>query len=216
VVQGDLGTFASREDWADWVKSYYRDIETYDWVDVADRFAGPEALFHRLRARAIKRITSTYYDTVFLDAGCGTGLNLRNLPPGSVGLDLNPRNIALVEGRLPEFKAVLGDIESMPFEDGAFEGVLCTEVLEHVPNPDSAVAEIWRVLKPGGVFIGSVPAQSPVWRLRFLSSTCPGCEPFHHQYSLRQVKAMIDRFDIVRARYAIWGTSVLFIASKPM
>ncbi len=36
-----------------------------------------------------------------LDAGCGTGLNLRHLPPGSVGLDLNPRNLVLVEERLP-------------------------------------------------------------------------------------------------------------------
>lgn len=210
-----MGTFATREEWADWVKSYYRDIETYDWVDVADRFAGPEAIFHRLRARAIRRLTRAYQGMTFLDAGCGTGLNLRNLPPGSVGLDLNPRNIALVEARLPQFRAVLGDIESMPFENESFEGVLCTEVLEHVPNPDIAVAEIWRVLKPGGVLIGSVPAHSPVWRLRFLSSTCPGCEPFHNQYSVNQVRAMIGRFDIMRARYAIWGTSVLFVAGKP-
>jgi len=31
--------------WAEWVKDYYRDVETYDWVDVADHLRGPEALF---------------------------------------------------------------------------------------------------------------------------------------------------------------------------
>ena len=43
------------------------------------------------------------------------------------------------------------------FEDGEFAGVVCMEVLEHVQNPFAAVAEIGRVLKPGGKVIGSTP-----------------------------------------------------------
>ena len=46
--------------WSEWVKDYYRDVETYDWVDVADNLRGPEALFHRNRARVVRRLVAKY------------------------------------------------------------------------------------------------------------------------------------------------------------
>src|SRR5579859_1229052 len=173
--------FATETEWAEWVRDYYRDIETYDWVDVADHLRGLEALFHRNRRRAVRRMLNRYAAREpMLDAGCGTGLNLASMPPGSVGLDMNPRNLALVRQRLPQHKAVEGDVEAMPFIDGSFATVVCTEVLEHVPYPKTALKEIRRVLEPGGLLIGSVPCSSLIWKLRFLSSTCPGDEPFHN------------------------------------
>src|SRR6476646_1831700 len=104
--------------WSEWVRDYYRDIETYDWVDVADNLRGPEAFFHRNRRRTVRRLLQRYHaQAPMLDAGCGTGLNLASMPAGSVGLDLNPRNLALVRDRLPQQTAVEGDIEAMPFVD---------------------------------------------------------------------------------------------------
>ena len=47
--------------------------------------------------------------------------------------------------------------EGIPFPDGTFDNVFTIEVLEHVPNPFGAIAEIHRVLKPGGVWVVSVP-----------------------------------------------------------
>ncbi|MGH8546531.1 MAG: hypothetical protein ACREX3_23530, partial [Gammaproteobacteria bacterium] len=65
--------FTNHDDWAKWVKSYYQEIETYDWVDVADHLRGPEALFHRYRARLVRRLVSEYMPAgTILDAGCGT------------------------------------------------------------------------------------------------------------------------------------------------
>lgn len=49
------------------------------------------------------------------------------------------------------------DISSIPETDGSFDAVLCTEVLEHVPDPVRALEELARVLKPGGTLILSVP-----------------------------------------------------------
>ena len=46
--------------WSEWVKDYYRDVETYDWVDVADNLRGLEAFFHRNRARAVRRLTAKF------------------------------------------------------------------------------------------------------------------------------------------------------------
>jgi SAM-dependent methyltransferase len=52
---------------------------------------------------------------------------------------------------------VRGDAASLPFGPGAFDGVLCTEVLEHVTKPESVVRELARVLRPGGVAYVSAP-----------------------------------------------------------
>ena len=52
---------------------------------------------------------------------------------------------------------IVSDIISIPVEDGAFENVLCSEVLEHVPDPIKAVAELSRVLKIGGKLILTAP-----------------------------------------------------------
>ena len=203
--------------WSEWVKDYYRDVETYDWVDVADNLRGLEAFFHRNRARVVRKLIATYAtpDAPILDAGCGTGLNLRHLPKGSVGIDINPRNVELLQERLPDHRIVEGDVEHLPFADGSFGTVLCTEVIEHIPEPALALSEFARVLRPGGMLVGSVPARSLIWKLRFLSSTCPHSEPFHNEYLPHEVREMLAGWDVQRLRYSLLHFNVLFVARRP-
>ena len=202
--------------WSEWVKDYYRDVETYDWVDVADNIRGLEAFFHKNRAWVVRRMVARYAtpNAPILDAGCGTGLNLRHLPEGSTGVDINPRNIELLRKRLPHHTVVEGDVEALPFADSSFGTVLCTEVIEHIPDPSAALAEFRRVLQPGGVLIGSVPARSAIWKLRFLSSTCPHSEPFHNEYLPHEVREMLAGWTIESLRYSLLHFNVLFVARK--
>jgi ubiquinone/menaquinone biosynthesis C-methylase UbiE len=211
-VEIEPGTSA----WSEWVKDYYRDVETYDWVDVADNIRGLEAFFHRNRAWMVRRMVAKHAtpNARILDAGCGTGLNLRHLPEGSVGVDINPRNIALLRQRLPNHTVIEGDVEALPFGDASFGTVLCTEVIEHIPDPSAALAEYRRVLQPGGVLIGSVPARSAIWKLRFLSSTCPHSEPFHNEYLPNEVREMLTGWQIESLRYSLLHFNVLFVARR--
>jgi len=207
------------EAWGEWVKDYYRDIETYDWVAATDKVVGLETFFHRKRAGEARKLISRWADPArgrILDAGCGTGLLTRHLPAGSVGVDINPRNVELASRRLPTHEFLLADVEALPFPDGSFGTVLCTEVVEHIPFPDRALREFRRILAPGGVLIGMTPAKNPIWSLRFLSSSCPHSEPFHNNYTTTEVREMLGASGLAPTsiRYTFGRLSVAFVAER--
>ena len=93
-----------------------------------------------------------------LDSGCGSMpykniiLSNNDKVTNYIGLDiesgLNYENVNA------DF---LWDGSIMPFEDSSFDVVISTEVMEHVPDPDSYLMEVKRVLKPGGMFFFTVP-----------------------------------------------------------
>ncbi|MEX0650107.1 MAG: class I SAM-dependent methyltransferase [Candidatus Andersenbacteria bacterium] len=86
-----------------------------------------------------------------LDAGAGT-LSYRHLVRDA---GCSYKSIDFKETH-PELDKV-GDIQDMSFEDNSFDTVLCVEVLEHVPYPAKALKEFYRVLRPGGKVIITVP-----------------------------------------------------------
>lgn len=93
-----------------------------------------------------------------LDVGCGTGVLLEQLLKvhgGSAnqffGLDLSKKMLEIADSRLSE-KATLvqGDAETLPFADCTFDTVLCCDSFHHYPNPQQAIIEFYRVIKPNG------------------------------------------------------------------
>ncbi len=128
-----------------------------------------------------------------LDLGCGRGRHLHGLywherAYDVVGLDLDETDLgAAIDGFFelppppgePPRSAVfsVGDAEALPFDDHSFDAVICSEVLEHLPDVDAALAEITRVLKPGGRFACSVPRYWPeaiCWALSDAYPNTPG------------------------------------------
>jgi len=102
-----------------------------------------------------------------LDLGTGGGSLAEGLASAGlsvVGLDpsLPPSARALHNG-MGAFVGGYG--EQLPFADGAFDVVVCMEVLEHVENAAAVVAEAGRVLRPGGVFVFSGPNRTVINRL---------------------------------------------------
>lgn len=107
-----------------------------------------------------------------LDLGCGEGRHVIAACAldgvDAVGVDLSLNDLTTARERMREFRGetaddsalfllLAGDALRLPFADASFDAVICSEVLEHIPDYRSAVMEIARVLKPGGRFCASVP-----------------------------------------------------------
>jgi ubiquinone/menaquinone biosynthesis C-methylase UbiE len=105
-----------------------------------------------------------------LELGCGHGLlwkeNIDRIPAGwnitlsdlsSGMLDAAWRNL-VVSGRAFQFKEI--DAQSIPFQNGTFDVVLANHMLYHVPDRAKAIAEIKRVLKPGGHLIATTVGEN--------------------------------------------------------
>lgn len=114
---------------------------------------------------------------VILDVGCGTGeFSQRIARKGydPFGIDIAREAMRRYRGR--GFPGLLLDLHqsSLPFESGSFEGVWCTEVLEHLDDPEGLLEEFHRVLKPGGTLIVTCPNS---YHLFYRILYCLGNEP---------------------------------------
>jgi SAM-dependent methyltransferase len=88
-----------------------------------------------------------------LDLGCGIGHSYELLAPRqTVGVDIDPDVLA---GQDRETR--VGDMRALPFADSSFSSVLSVQAIEHVPDPERAIAEARRVLMPGGVAVFVTP-----------------------------------------------------------
>ena len=139
------------------------------------------------------------------------------------GFDLSLDDLNIARSRLDDFSTQnssnsvcvfgVGDINNMPFQDGSYDSVICSEVLEHVPAPEESIKELIRVLKPGGVCYFAAGNKYKIiethYNLPFLSYFPKKIANFyiriftnHKEYyenlkSLGQLKKLVYRFEII-------------------
>lgn len=136
----------------------FYDQQAAQWWDEAATVY-PLLRLNPLRFQYFDRYISTWTGLSVLDVGCGGGYTCEFLTQRGAkvwGIDQSAACIqtaqthAMAEGLAIAYKQGLA--EQLPFESEQFDVVVCVDVLEHVENPGQAIAEISRVLKPGGFF----------------------------------------------------------------
>lgn len=116
-----------------------------------------------------------------LDLGCGVGHSYERLAPReTVGVDIDAGSLT---GQDRETHAA--DMRALPFADGSFASVLSVQSIEHVPDPERVLAEVARVLEPGGAAVFVTPN-----RLTFARPD-EIVDPYHYvEYDAEQLRVL--------------------------
>jgi len=163
-----------------------------------------------------------------LDLGCRDGaLSEAYLDRNHViGVDVDRSALARAEER--GLETAWADVdEPLPFPDESVDVVVAAEVLEHLRLPEQALAEAMRVLRPGGLLVGSVPNCFRLKsRLRFLLGRPPESDPtLLHLFDPAAVSRLLDAFEeveirciagrLVRLNGPLFANDIAFRARKP-
>lgn len=188
----------------------------------ARRFVGPVYTF---RLRRLMKWTRPEGQRV-LDAGCGYGLLMYMLrdkgaafPVTGLNLNLKQLNAAKeIMGKTEGdgFLWINADIKNMPFPSGYFDIVYATDVLEHIKDLPSALAEIWRVLKPGGCLAASLPTEGRLYDLG-RNVFGDGNKPEDHYWTAAEVESeILNKFSPWKKGYApgFWLPIYRLIAAR--
>lgn len=122
----------------------------------------PNRLFRYIenkRINVLLREADIHPQDRVLEVGCGAGHILERIPRGSLtGVDISPVQIERSKKRLgTRAELLIAKGESLPFEDESFDRIICTEVFEHVLEPELILREMKRVLKMNGIISLSIP-----------------------------------------------------------
>jgi SAM-dependent methyltransferase len=130
-----------------------------------------------------------------LDLGCGDGRLTAELDAAELtAADVSAVALERARGRLPGARPVEPEPDApLPFDDGAFDLVLCAETVEHVRDVQLLLSEVRRVLRPGGTLALTTPANLPVGRRPHPLS------PHLRFFTRRFLRALLDQlgFDVV-------------------
>ncbi len=121
-----------------------------------------------MREAALQRMDIDETDRV-IDVGCGTGFGTEGLQTRTddiLGVDQSPHQMAKARDRLDERELIgftMGDAENLPIRDDAFDAAWSSGSIEYWPNPVDGLAEMRRVVKPGGRVVVVGPYYPDSW-----------------------------------------------------
>jgi SAM-dependent methyltransferase len=114
------------------------------------------------RRAMLARLGTLPYEASVIDIGCASGYLLQDLHRSAphvklIGLDLLDSGLRKAHAAIPQARLLQADACAVPLADASVDAVVSANLLEHVPDDERALAEIHRVLRPGGRAVLVVP-----------------------------------------------------------
>ena len=155
-------------------KGYQRVLEALNWrraaESVTEIYENIIKDFPKIMQTIRFKNFDFYPNQKILDIGCGQGRHCfgayMHADLDVYGIDMGFDDVKKANENFNQFNErldkkscnfIVGNAKTLPFEDNSFDHVVCSEVLEHIIDYESALKEIKRVLKPDGTFALSVP-----------------------------------------------------------
>jgi ubiquinone/menaquinone biosynthesis C-methylase UbiE len=140
-----------------------------DFYDTSVKSNLIQRYWHGRRFKEVARL-ATKVDGRLLDVGCDGGtltekVAARARPERVVGVDISAKSLAYTITRRPQFDLAVGDAEELPFAEASFAAIFCSEVIEHLVNPERMLSEVRRCLAPTGYAVVMVPTETPLFKL---------------------------------------------------
>ena len=190
--------------------------------DIDDYYARSNLLIRYVeqsRLRCIKRMIAAGPQDKILEVGCGGGHVLKLFPESQLtGLDVSGCMLEKARHNLQGYHVELlkGEIHELEIPDSTYDKVICTEVLEHVEQPEKILDQIRRVLKPGGTAVITLPndylirriqhmiRMSGLSRLPLFERIAWGGDEYHlHIWKVKQMRAMLSRHLTLRKKKSV-------------
>jgi SAM-dependent methyltransferase len=171
------------------------------------------------RLKAIRSLAQVSPADRVIEVGCGGGHVLRLFPDCELtGVDVSGEMLRKASRNLEGYRVTLlkGELHQLNLPEGGFDRVICTEVLEHVVDPEQLLSQMNRLLKPGGRIVVTLPNDPLVNGLKTairasgMSLFPPfrriawGGDHYHlHVWSIPEMRALLSRhFLLQRERFA--------------
>jgi SAM-dependent methyltransferase len=142
-----------------------------------------------------------------LDAGCGTGGLIRRLGPRRpewqwTGVDVSPLACQLARERSAT-DVREASVTGLPFRDGEFAAVVSADVLYHLDDDETALREMARVVRPGGVVVINVPAHRWLWSYHDVAVAG------RRRYGRKELAGKLARAGLTPRRLTHWNSVLL-------
>lgn len=194
------------------------------WDQIAPSYDRQIAFFERVQFGGGREWLAARVQGRILEVAIGTGRSLPHYPPDATltGVELSPAMLELAKQRAAgmgrEVELRIGDAERLPFDEATFDTVVCALSLCTIPDPATAIAEMKRVLVPGGRLllldhVGSTwpPIRAAQWLLERITIRSAG-----EHFTRRQLPLVrAAGFEIVEAERLKAGTVERVFARKP-
>jgi 2-polyprenyl-3-methyl-5-hydroxy-6-metoxy-1,4-benzoquinol methylase len=191
----------------------------HDIDDYYARASLPIRLIEARRLAIIERMVSARPRERILEIGCGGGHVLRRFPQADlVGVDVSSVMLDKAASNLAGYRVQLhkGEVSALGLADQSFDKVICTEVLEHVAEPEPLLEQARRLLRPGGRAVVTLPNDQLIERLKDtlvrtgltrlppLRRVAWGGDDYHlHVWTVPQMRQLVSRsFVIVEEAFA--------------
>lgn len=146
------------------VKKYHSEGTLFESANPILRY------IEKTRAKTIIKFAKISSNDTAIDVGCGEGYMLSLFPKAQqiIGFDIS--NVALERARSilndrNDVEFIKGDGQNIQLDDNSFDVTICSEMLEHVPEPKRVISELHRILKPGGRLVVSIPDEKRIKRI---------------------------------------------------